>query len=121
MDWRPRARTIAPTIRMKDRSGSWGHALAFGTPMSVSSRGPSDLVTRIRAGGPGIAGVMLESFLVAGRQALQLGRSAELTYGQSVTDACIGWDDTVVALRWLASAVSARRLSSSALSLEVAP
>jgi 3-deoxy-7-phosphoheptulonate synthase len=80
-----------------------------------------DLATRIGGGEPGIVGVMLESFLVAGRQALHLGRSADLTYGQSVTDACIGWDDTVVALHGLASAVSTRRLSASAVSLEPAP
>jgi 3-deoxy-7-phosphoheptulonate synthase len=55
---------------------------------------------------------MLESFLVAGRQELQLGQTSELTYGQSVTDACIGWDDTVVALHRLATAISDRRTRS---------
>jgi 3-deoxy-7-phosphoheptulonate synthase len=69
----------------------------------------ADLAHRIGGGEPGIVGVMLESFLVAGRQELNLGRSSELTYGQSVTDACIGWEDTVAALRLLASAVAARR------------
>jgi len=44
--------------------------------------------------------VMIESHLVAGKQSL----SDDLTYGQSITDACIGWDDTVVLLDQLASA-----------------
>jgi 3-deoxy-7-phosphoheptulonate synthase len=52
---------------------------------------------------------MLESFLVAGRQDLRLGHRSTLTYGQSVTDACIGWDDTVDALHRLAASVSTRR------------
>ena len=47
-----------------------------------------------------VLGVMIESHLVAGKQSL----SGELTYGQSITDACIGWDDTVVLLDQLASA-----------------
>ena len=47
-----------------------------------------------------VLGVMIESHLVAGKQSL----SDELTYGQSITDACIGWDDTVVLLDQLASA-----------------
>jgi 3-deoxy-7-phosphoheptulonate synthase len=68
-----------------------------------------DLADRIACGESGIVGVMLESFLVAGRQELVLGRRAELNYGQSVTDACLGWDDTVVALHRLASAVARRR------------
>ena len=41
----------------------------------------------------GIFGVMIESHLVAGNQPLKPNLS-ELTYGQSVTDACIGWDET---------------------------
>jgi 3-deoxy-7-phosphoheptulonate synthase len=69
-----------------------------------------DLADRLARGESGIVGVMLESFLVAGRQEMVLGRSAELTYGQSVTDACLGWEDTVVALHRLASAVARRRL-----------
>jgi 3-deoxy-7-phosphoheptulonate synthase len=68
-----------------------------------------DLASRIGGGEPGIVGVMLESFLEAGRQEMRLGATSELTYGQSVTDACIGWDDTVAALHGLATAVSDRR------------
>jgi 3-deoxy-7-phosphoheptulonate synthase len=47
-----------------------------------------------------VLGVMIESHLIAGKQSL----SDDLTYGQSITDACIGWDDTVVLLDQLASA-----------------
>ena len=67
------------------------------------------LASRIGAGEPGIVGVMVESFLVAGRQELHPGRGAGLTYGQSVTDACLGWADTVDGLHRLACAVSERR------------
>jgi len=52
--------------------------------------------------------VMVESHLVEGRQDLKPG--CELTYGQSITDACISWADTEKLLETLANAVSARRL-----------
>jgi 3-deoxy-7-phosphoheptulonate synthase len=68
-----------------------------------------ELTRRIGCGETGVVGVMLESFLVAGRQELTVGRGSTLTYGQSVTDACLGWDDTVRALERLAGAVAARR------------
>jgi 3-deoxy-7-phosphoheptulonate synthase len=63
---------------------------------------------RIRSGEREIAGLMLESFLVAGRQDLVLGRATELTYGQSITDSCVGWEETVDALELLAEAVRDR-------------
>jgi len=50
---------------------------------------------------------MIESNLVAGRQ--ELIEDKELTYGQSITDGCIGWDATVESLDALAESVSARR------------
>jgi 3-deoxy-7-phosphoheptulonate synthase len=50
---------------------------------------------------------MLESFLVGGRQ--ELRDPARLTYGQSITDACIDWDTTVEVLDGLAGAVQVRR------------
>jgi 3-deoxy-7-phosphoheptulonate synthase len=55
-----------------------------------------------------IIGVMVESHLTAGRQELVPGKP--LVYGQSVTDACIGWDDSVAVLEGLADAVRQRRL-----------
>ena len=66
-----------------------------------------EIAEQIAGGQRGIAGVMIESFLVPGRQ--ELGALAELTYGQSVTDACMGWDTTVGVLTDLAAAVRARR------------
>ena len=65
------------------------------------------VAAQIAAGNRAIVGVMLESFLVAGRQ--DLGGSGELVYGQSITDGCIGWDTTVAVLDELAAAVRARR------------
>jgi 3-deoxy-7-phosphoheptulonate synthase len=62
---------------------------------------------QVAAGDRAIVGVMLESFLVAGRQ--DLGGAEPLTYGQSITDGCIGWDTTVEVLDGLAEAVRARR------------
>jgi len=56
-----------------------------------------------------VFGVMVESHLVAGRQDLVAGRP--LTYGQSITDACIGWEDTVGVLETLAEGVAERRIA----------
>jgi 3-deoxy-7-phosphoheptulonate synthase len=66
-----------------------------------------ELATQIGGGERGIAGVMIESFLVAGRQ--DLADPGALTYGQSVTDACLGWDVTADVLAGLARAVRERR------------
>ena len=66
-----------------------------------------DIATQIAGGQRGIVGVMIESFLVPGRQDLK--DPAALVFGQSVTDACIGWDDTAALLGTLAEAVRARR------------
>ncbi len=62
---------------------------------------------QIAAGNRAIVGTMLESFLVGGRQDLRPG--AELTYGQSITDGCLGWEETVDVLDGLARAVRDRR------------
>ncbi|MEZ4564321.1 MAG: 3-deoxy-7-phosphoheptulonate synthase [Thermomicrobiales bacterium] len=67
----------------------------------------SVVAEQVAAGERGIIGVMLESFLVDGRQ--DLTDLAHLTYGQSVTDACMGWEMTVPVLQELAAAVRARR------------
>jgi 3-deoxy-7-phosphoheptulonate synthase len=68
-----------------------------------------ELASRIGDGERGIAGLMMESFLAAGRQDLDLGHPEKLTYGQSITDACLAWDDTAPLLDELASAVRSRR------------
>ncbi len=65
------------------------------------------IADQVASGNGAIVGVMLESFLVAGRQDLDSGEP--LTYGQSVTDPCIDWDETVSLLGELAAAVRARR------------
>jgi 3-deoxy-7-phosphoheptulonate synthase len=62
---------------------------------------------QVADGNPFIVGMMLESFLVEGRQDLDEG--ADLTYGQSITDPCIDWEDTERALDQCAAAVRARR------------
>ncbi|MFL1906616.1 3-deoxy-7-phosphoheptulonate synthase AroG [Plesiomonas shigelloides] len=68
-----------------------------------------DAGAQIAAGQQAIFGVMIESHLVEGRQDLVPGQP--LTFGQSITDACIGWDDTENVLRHLAASVRARRAS----------
>jgi 3-deoxy-7-phosphoheptulonate synthase len=65
-----------------------------------------DIADQVADGNKAIVGVMLESFLVGGRQNLVKGE--ELTYGQSITDACLDWEDTASALERFASAVEAR-------------
>jgi 3-deoxy-7-phosphoheptulonate synthase len=67
-----------------------------------------DIATQISAGNTDIIGVMIESHLTEGNQNLA---SKPLQYGQSVTDACIGWEDTDMILRKLAQAVQDRRSS----------
>ncbi|UJF23706.1 3-deoxy-7-phosphoheptulonate synthase AroG [Suttonella sp. R2A3] len=66
-----------------------------------------DVCTQIEAGNQSIFGVMVESHLVEGNQKLVDGKAA--TYGQSITDACIGWDETVIMLERLAKASKARQ------------
>jgi 3-deoxy-7-phosphoheptulonate synthase len=68
-----------------------------------------ELARQIAEGQRGIVGVMLESFLEPGRQNLVEGEAEQLTYGKSITDACMGWDASVDVLRQLAAAVRARR------------
>ncbi|MGA3146248.1 MAG: 3-deoxy-7-phosphoheptulonate synthase [Acidimicrobiales bacterium] len=66
----------------------------------------SELARRLAGGERGIVGLMVESFLVSGRQDLGV---APRVFGQSVTDACIGWEDTVTVLDRLAGAIARRR------------
>jgi 3-deoxy-7-phosphoheptulonate synthase len=66
-----------------------------------------DVAAQVAAGNGAIVGLMLESFLVAGRQDLSDG--AGLRYGQSITDACMDWDTTSEVLGQLAAAVQKRR------------
>lgn len=66
-----------------------------------------DVAAQLSAGDRHIFGVMVESHLVAGRQDLKPG--CTLNYGQSITDGCIGWEETEQMLTLLAEAVRARR------------
>ena len=66
-----------------------------------------DVCQQMASGNKNIFGVMVESHLVEGRQDLVDGEAA--TYGQSITDACIGWQDTETLLAELEQAVMQRR------------
>jgi 3-deoxy-7-phosphoheptulonate synthase len=66
-----------------------------------------EIAAQVAAGNGAIVGIMLESFLVEGRQDLDGG--APLVYGKSITDACMAWDDTVSVLDQLGAAVRERR------------
>jgi 3-deoxy-7-phosphoheptulonate synthase len=65
------------------------------------------VAAQLRAGSQHVLGVMIESHLTGGRQDLVAGKP--LAYGQSITDACLSWKDTVPALETLALAAKARR------------
>ena len=67
----------------------------------------TDIAQQISAGSQSLFGVMIESHLVEGNQKVVEGQ--ELTYGQSITDACIGWQDTEAVMEQLSQAVLARR------------
>ena len=66
-----------------------------------------DVAAQLAAGERRIVGLMVESNLVEGRQELHQGKP--LAYGQSITDPCLGWDDSVALLDELAGAVAKRR------------
>jgi len=71
-----------------------------------------DVAQQIAGGEDRIFGVMVESHLKAGRQDLVPGK--ELVYGQSITDGCLGWEDSRGLLEHLAEAVRKRRLKAEA-------
>ena len=65
----------------------------------------NDLATQISSGNQSIRGLMLESHLIEGNQSI----TENLTYGQSITDACMNWDDTLNCLNLISEAVEKRR------------
>jgi 3-deoxy-7-phosphoheptulonate synthase len=67
----------------------------------------AEIGEQIASPNPALVGVMMESFLVGGRQ--DLDSDEPLVYGQSITDACMDWETTVLALDRLAAAVRKRR------------
>ena len=70
-----------------------------------------DIATQIASGSRRVFGVMVESHLMAGAQKFTPGKDQtdRLTYGQSITDACLGWEQSPIALELLSQAVLARR------------
>ncbi len=66
-----------------------------------------DVAEQIASGDDRIVGVMIESHLVEGKQDLTPG--CTLTYGQSITDGCLGWEESVALLTVLAESVRLRR------------
>ena len=70
-----------------------------------------DIAAQLKGGARCIFGVMIESHLQAGAQKFSAGKDdpARLEYGKSITDACLGWDDSLAVLEALSEAVKARR------------
>jgi 3-deoxy-7-phosphoheptulonate synthase len=70
-----------------------------------------DIAAQIAGGSKSVFGVMVESHLQPGAQKFTPGKddAAKLAYGQSITDACLGWDDSLASLEVLSKAVAARR------------
>ena len=65
------------------------------------------VAAQVASGSRAIFGLMMESFLVDGRQDVEAGKP--LTYGQSITDKCMSWDRTEPLFEVLAAAVRTRR------------
>ena len=70
-----------------------------------------DIAGQISGGSKSVFGVMVESHLQAGAQKFTPGKddASKLEYGKSITDACLGWDDSLESLEVLSAAVTARR------------
>ncbi|MDY3124733.1 MAG: 3-deoxy-7-phosphoheptulonate synthase AroG [[Actinobacillus] rossii] len=107
------AESVEKVCESIEKSGRLGHVMVdfshansskqFKKQMDVCK----DVCNQLANGSKQIFGVMVESHLVEGRQDLVEGK--ELTYGQSITDACIGWEDTEILLKELNDAIAARR------------
>jgi 3-deoxy-7-phosphoheptulonate synthase len=107
------ATTVQKTAAALRAAGRWPRLMidaSHGNSGKDYRRQPAvvhDVATQLAEGEAAIFGMMMESFLVDGRQ--DLVDPARLRYGQSVTDACMGWEMTVPALEELAQAVRTRR------------
>src|SRR5882672_10676345 len=108
------AEHVASTCKLLEQAGlparlmiDASHANSAKQPDN-QTRVADDIAAQIEGGERRIAGVMVESHLVGGRQDLVPGKP--LVYGQSITDGCIGWDASVAILERLAAAVRGRRL-----------
>jgi 3-deoxy-7-phosphoheptulonate synthase len=110
------ARASVASARQLLRESGLHETLLVDASHGNSSRDPDrqlevveDLAHRLAEDEPGIVGLMIESFIERGRQDLGDVETAPLKYGQSVTDPCISWEDTVRVLERLAESVNARR------------
>jgi 3-deoxy-7-phosphoheptulonate synthase len=109
------ARSVAEAMELLRRAGLPERAmidLSHDNSGKDPERQPAvaaDVGAQIAAGNQSIVGVMLESFLLAGRQELDPARRGPLRYGQSITDGCLDWETTVEVLDGLAAAVRRRR------------
>ena len=70
-----------------------------------------DIAAQIEGGSSSVFGLMIESHIEAGAQKFTAGKDnvSQLNYGQSITDACLGWSDSEQALALLSQAVSRAR------------
>jgi len=95
------ADSIAASLAELQKSGCFGRVMVDCSHANACKQHERqipialEVVEQKLAGNDGILGLMLESFITAGRQ----NDSGELVYGQSITDACIGWDETERLLR----------------------
>jgi 3-deoxy-7-phosphoheptulonate synthase len=104
---------IAETVHMLESAGLDGSVMVdcshanSGKDHEKQAGVAIALGQQIAQGSTDVCGVMLESFLVAGRQDQEPG--VDLAYGQSITDACMSWDVTVPVIEGLADSVQQRR------------
>ena len=107
------AENVAETVEMLSSAGLDGRVMVdcshanSGKDHEKQAGVANALAEQVARGSTGVFGLMLESFIVGGRQ--DNGTNTELTYGQSITDACMGWDTTVPVIEGLADAVRKRR------------
>ena len=107
------AEDVAETVEMLEGAGLEGRLMVdcshanSGKDHEKQASVASALGQQVAHGSTGVFGVMLESFLVGGRQDTDSG--TELKYGQSITDACMSWDVTVPVIEGLADSVRQRR------------
>src|SRR5262249_43337110 len=116
------AASVAAACRELESAHLPGHVMVDCSHANSSKRHErqvevaGDLARQIAGGSGQIFGVMLESHLRSGAQRFTPGEDdpAPLLYGQSITDACLGWDDSVRVLEMLSAAVSERRADAAA-------
>jgi len=111
------AESVQGTVAMLESAGLEGRVMVdcshanSGKDHEKQAGVAAAIAEQVAGGSASVFGVMLESFIVGGRQ--DNGANQELTYGQSITDACMSWDATVPVLEGLAEAVRKRRSAGS--------